>query len=166
MALLFTLHSLSVVLRAGSARRARYAARHAGWLAALLSVTLCAATAFAAAQAPPALDGDPRGGYVRISWPRQGSSFQLQQASHGDFRDAASRYEGPHTSTVISGLTDGRYFYRVRHRLPDGNWSAWSQSAEFHVRHHSLLLAGSLFGLGAVVFGATALFVLRAKDEV
>ncbi len=116
------------------------------------------------------LSGDPHAGYVTVAWsaPELSSDsagipeFQLERARDASFDSPRLIYHGTHTSSVRSGLRDGAYFYRVRARL-DGDWSAWSETAEFDVEHHSARLAGLLFGLGGVVFLATLIFLVRMK---
>lgn len=112
---------------------------------------------------------DEAAGYLTLSWSGapEGSQYQVEAATDAAFSDAIVRYEGAQTATVRSGLTDGAYHYRVRaRRTPQAAWGAWSEPLVFQVAHHSLSLALGLFGLGAVVFVGTLLFLVGASREV
>ncbi|MGR8931250.1 MAG: fibronectin type III domain-containing protein [Gammaproteobacteria bacterium] len=120
-----------------------------------------------AASASPKLNSDTKlstAGYFQLSWQDSSSqSFTLQQASNAEFRDAATLYRGPDQATVISGLPNGNYFYRVR--SSDGQWS---KTMEVSVKHHSLVKALGFFGLGAVMFITMVALLLngaRRKEE-
>jgi hypothetical protein len=113
------------------------------------------------------MQGDESARYVTLSWglveneQSQPTEYQLQEARAAKFSDGHIRYQGPHRSTVISGLPNGVRHYRVRQR-PQGSlqWSGWSVPRTFHVTHHSRSLAAGLFSLGAFVFIATLSFLL------
>ena len=117
------------------------------------------------------LDGDPHAGFVTVSWAAPGEivgsaevvEFQLEEGRDEAFANRRLRYQGTQTSSVISGLRDGKYFYRARYRVDDHPWSDWSPASEFDVEHHSIRLAGSLFGVGGVVFAAILIFLWRVK---
>ena len=103
------------------------------------------------AGASPKLNSDTKlstAGYFQLSWQDEsGLSYQLQQASYPDFRDAVTLYQGPDQATVISGLPDGDYFYRVRNED-----ESWSKAFKISVKHHSLAKALGFFSLGAAMF--------------
>jgi hypothetical protein len=110
-------------------------------------------------------DGDPHAGHVTVAWsaPSAGDAplvFQLEEAASQTFDPSSLRYEGRQQSSVISGLPDGKRFFRARARQSDGAWGPWSDTYIFRTRHHSLALASSLFAIGAVAFGLTAAFVV------
>jgi hypothetical protein len=110
------------------------------------------------------LDGDSQAGHVTVSWAaREGadaSEFQVQEATSNAFQDARDIYRGQHTASVISGLRNGDFYFRARAKTGAG-WSDWSEPAKFHVEHPSLRIAFGLFGLGALVFGATTWVIVR-----
>ena len=113
----------------------------------------CAVTGIAHAQ--PQLQSDTSlstAGYFQLSWQTEASGqFELQQAQTADFSDAHNIYQGEDQATVISGLPDGNYFYRVRHQSE----SSWSKPVEVEVKHHPLSRAFGFFTLGAAMFLAT-----------
>ena len=114
------------------------------------------------------VDGDPHAGHLTLTWSsaQPKKAYQLEEAPRDDFKDAVVRYEGPHTSSVRSGLRNGVRFYRVRCRVGDdgdsASWSPWSAPVRFEVTHYSRTFALSLCALGAVVFGCTLAFLLGA----
>lgn len=57
-------------------------------------------------------------------------------------------YRGHDRSTVVSGLSNGEYRFRVR----SASSPEWHDEAVVIVEHHSLARALSFFALGAVVF--------------
>ncbi len=103
------------------------------------------------AYASPRISSDTKlstAGYFQLSWHDQsGASFQLQQSRTGDFRDAVTLYRGPDRATVISGLPNGDYFYRVANAEHE-----WSHTLKVTVEHHTLGKALGFFGLGASMF--------------
>ena len=144
---------------------------HVCWLVCpleVLAIFLTARTALAAA--PPRLktDGDSQAGCVTLSWQASQSlsrplTFELQGSATADFGSSRVIYCGPETSSVRSGLPDGTRYFRVRARSGQGPWGQWSRPAQFSVRHHSLVMASTLMGIGAIVFVATAWVVVRAQ---
>jgi len=104
-----------------------------------------------AVYASPNLNSDTElstAGYFQLSWKDEANqSFVLQQSTRSDFRDAITIYQGPDQATVISGLPDGDYFYRVA-----SDSHQWSEPTEVKVKHHSLTKALGFFGLGAFMF--------------
>ena len=114
-------------------------------------------------------------GYVQLRWnppadaPDRDSVdwvYQLQEGRRAEFSDGDRHYEGHHTSSFVSGLENGDFYFRVRARRPDEDlWSAWSQTLHVEVTHHSHVLALSLMGLGAAVFIATAAFLLAHRND-
>jgi hypothetical protein len=69
-------------------------------------------------------------------------------------------YSGPDRARVISGQADGTRLYRVR-EVGDSGASAWSPALSVTVAHHSLGRAFSFFAVGALVFFATRVMVVR-----
>ena len=116
----------------------------------------------AAAAEAPELHTDssrPSAGYYRLSWDwrePEKLQFQLQESRNGDFSRAETVYQGPDRATLLSGRRDGDYYYRVRLQPQQGAPGAWSEVVKVSVEHHSLARAFLYFGIGAVVFLATA----------
>lgn len=112
-------------------------------------------------------------GSLKLSWTIKDSLlgselilFELQQSQQKKFDSLLVRYKGSDLASYISGLAEGIYYYRVRSEL-DGQLSDWSEPIVVVVEHHSLQLAFLLFGLGAVVFLATVVVVVKgSKEEV
>lgn len=107
-------------------------------------------------------------GYFRLSWtvnlnPSHGNipQFELQQATHADFNDAITRYQGADRATVISGLANNIYFYRVRLSGEDD----WSKTVAVEVKHHPLSRAFSFFALGIAMFIITVTVLLKGARQ-
>lgn len=120
----------------------------------------------------PAIENDStnytNSGSIKLSWHSQAhdrdtaiASFELERAQDPDFKDARSYYRGPDLATYISGLSNGRYYFRIREVHGEQVLSGWSAPVEVVVEHHSLHLAFTLFGIGGLVFAATVFVVLR-----
>jgi hypothetical protein len=142
---------------------------HSPKLAALALVgVLGALTARAAAQSPAAMlkvEGDRQAGHATLRWSCSGSEtaeFQVQESRNPGFEQQAELlYQGGQLSSVLSGLANGTSYYRVRCRgSAEADWGSWSDPAAFEVEHYSPRFAGTLFGLGAIVFVCTAGFLL------
>jgi hypothetical protein len=102
-------------------------------------------------------------GYFQLTWQsEQLGSFELQQALNADFSDALTLYTGHDTATVLSGLADGIFFYRVRHE----NETNWSQTVKVEVQHHPLTRAFGFFTLGAVMFFATLVVLIKGTHNI
>lgn len=96
-------------------------------------------------------------GYFRLSW--QGEDhrdYVLQQANNPEFLNPQTLYQGPDTATLVSGRSDGSYYYRIRYVEADG----WSNVTKVEVSHHSLSRAFMFFSLGAIVFIITLVVVV------
>ncbi|WP_026279652.1 fibronectin type III domain-containing protein [Thioalkalivibrio sp. ALJ16] len=116
-----------------------------------------------AVQAAPAFDAPPErstdGGFT-LSWEAAGA-VALEQAAGPDHGDARIIYEGHDTSTVVSGLPDGEYRFRLRASDADD----WSDTATVRVEHHSLARAFGFFVLGGVVFLVLIVAILRGRPR-
>lgn len=111
-------------------------------------------------------------GSIKLSWrseatdtDAENAEFTLERATQADFSDAKLYYHGPDLATYISGLANGRYYFRIREIGKSGMESAWSPPVEVVVEHHSLSLAFALFGIGGLVFILTVLVVLRGASR-
>lgn len=125
---------------------------------------------------PPLFENDSTNytssGSIKLTWRSQSSDpsdanveFELQRATDRSFTDAHTYYRGPDLATYISGLANGNYYYRIREIRGAQPFSAWSVPVEVIVEHHTLNLAFTLFGIGAVVFLLTLIVVLRGASR-
>ncbi|PHN06316.1 hypothetical protein [Flavilitoribacter nigricans] len=125
---------------------------------------------------PPQFENPPENftesGYIKLSWEwipgaesANGHEFELQQAPDAQFSSSTAIYQGQDFATFLSGLKNGDYYYRVRVK-EGGPWSAWSEPTLVRVQHHSLSLAFTLFGLGALVFLLTVGIVVQGNRKV
>jgi hypothetical protein len=109
-----------------------------------------------------ATDSISEDGHIKIEWvmTRADATVEVEQANSINFVNPKTIYEGPDNATFISGLENGIYYYRVR-RLG----GEWSDTVKVSVQHHSLALAFTLFGLGALVFFLTVFIVIRGAIQ-
>jgi len=145
---------------------------NAGSMVLHATLLLAATPPSPSAKATPTLQvqGDAAAGHVTLQWKAAratpGAEFLLQESPAEDFSKARTRYQGPHHSSVFSGLPNGSYHFRVRSRpAGDEPWGPWSAPQIFSVEHHPLPLAIALFGTGAAVFGLTLAFLLRSARK-
>lgn len=131
----------------------------------------CFATSAHAMDAAPQLSSDSEqstAGYYQLKWEGvEGSYYLLQEASDPNFSQPNTLYEGPDTATLISGRSDGTYYYRIRYRDVTSD-DFWSNIAQVEVTHHPLSRAFMFFTLGAIVFIATLIVVVignRSKSQ-
>lgn len=145
------------------------------WAAVLVILGLLAACKAHALDRPEfdiPLENTTTSGYIKLIWSMEsgdadlpGYRFELQQDQSRDFSAPKLIYTGKDFATFLSGLRTGDYYYRVR--LTDGDaLSEWSEPALVQVRHHSLSLALSLFGLGALVFVCTVGIVVHGHRKL
>jgi hypothetical protein len=63
-------------------------------------------------------------GYYRLNWEAEeasvGDEVGLQESTTANFENPKVIYKGPDLAAVISGKSNGKYFYRVRRAQPDG----------------------------------------------
>lgn len=105
-------------------------------------------------------------GYTTLSWDRlENVEFELQQSSSRLFKDIRSVYKGRDSAVFISGLKNGRYFYRVRSLKDNSLQSTWSDIKELRVVHHSLKTALSLFLLGLTTFLFTIVVIFKGHFQ-
>ena len=103
-------------------------------------------------------------GHLQISWsfkiPQLSQklpqiTYQIEQAASEFFENGKVRYEGPDTSTFISGLASGTVFYRVRAMEPSGGNGPWSEALQVNVKYVSQKMVYSLMAIGFAVLIAT-----------
>lgn len=107
-------------------------------------------------------------GYLSLNWDYSDSvdiAFVLEVSGDSLFKEARVIYEGPDRATFISGLEDGKYFYRVQ--AVDGNQSSsWSAMTRVVIEHHSLPFALFLFAVGMTVFAATVGIIVQGNRQI
>ncbi|MCB1876452.1 MAG: hypothetical protein KDH88_10810 [Chromatiales bacterium] len=136
--------------------------------AAIATIFLILGLFSAQAAAGPELrssDPLPTAGYFTLSWSASESTsgeIQVQQSVSEDFSSATTLYQGHDTASVLSGLSDGLYYYRAREIHHGASPGDWGETLSVEVAHHPLNRALAFFGLGAVVFLATLILVLTA----
>ncbi|MBS1257420.1 MAG: hypothetical protein MAG551_00464 [Candidatus Scalindua arabica] len=117
----------------------------------LFSVPVCTEAQALAFQGNPLVESNT--GYTRLSWGRlENMEFELQQSSSRSFNDVLSIYKGRDNTVFVSGLNNGRYFYRVRLLNDKLSQNSWSEIKELKVAHHSIKTALFLFLLGFTAF--------------
>lgn len=109
-------------------------------------------------------------GYYHLAWfwsdATTETNYVLVETSHaGDNGGGREIYYGPDLATVISGKPDGSYHYLVRAIDPKQVIVAESEQVEVVVAHHSLHRAFAFFILGAVVFVAILIVILRGSAK-
>ena len=129
-------------------------------LALCLSVFCCTIGMAAATQLQSDTD-ESTAGYYQLSW-NHDQSVQLVEAKSIDFSDRRVIYAGTDTARVMSGKSDGRWYYRLE-LVATGEPA--SETITVTVKHHSLARAGFFFGLGAFVFFATLGLILHGQRK-
>jgi len=122
-----------------------------------------------AAQAPQFEESEMSSaeGYAMIRWDHPDESvdaqFQLVVLGPDSLR---MTYETPEQSTFLSGLSNGDYELRVRHRSDSSDeWEQWSQPMTLEVEHHPLGLAFALFVAGGIMFLSIVIFLIRHAND-
>lgn len=101
-------------------------------------------------------------GHVALEWggDRDLLEYELQSATEPHFIEPIRLYQGTDRTSFMSGLSDGRHFFRVRARSSEGDiWGPWSEPVELVCKHHSLTLAWALFTSGGLLFLLVVFFV-------
>ena len=114
-------------------------------------------------------------GYYQLSWQpgvawasKKFPHFELQQATDEQFHTVKILYRGPDRASVVSGMADGDYYYRLRIVESTTASAGWSKPLLVRVRHHSIYKAWAFFGAGAFVFLTTLAFIVisvRNRDR-
>lgn len=103
---------------------------------------------------------DATAGYYRLSWTTDAPEVVIEERTPAS-GVARTIYTGPDRATLISGQADGTRVYRAGALGADGRVTAWSVPVRVNVAHHPLGRALGFFALGAVVFVATLLLIIR-----
>jgi hypothetical protein len=127
------------------------------------------ASAHAPSSTPaPAFDGAAHrvseNGVAFLEWQATGAEqYEVESSDNVEFARPETVYRGTFTSAHVSGLLEGTHYFRVRAGGEDV--SDWSSTAVVVVEHHPWELVWPLFGLGAAVFAATCVVVLRGASK-
>lgn len=100
-------------------------------------------------------------GYYTLSWEARAAGVELQEADNPDFSNARTLYRGHDTASLISGKTDGDWYYRLRAQ----DQAQWSEPVKVIVAHHDLNQAFGFLGLGLVVFLATLALIVHGAGR-
>jgi hypothetical protein len=103
-------------------------------------------------------------GFFRLHWETQADQVELQAASTPEFQDPYTVYTGPDRATVISGVSDGILYYRVR-ALDSQQLAPWSDPVMVEVKHHGLPRAFMFLSLGILVFLITVTMIIRGARK-
>jgi hypothetical protein len=100
-------------------------------------------------------------GTFSLSWEgTEGARYEvIEQREEGDPQIV---YQGTDTASVMTGMPNGSYRYRVRALLTGGP-SPWSQPIGVTVAHHSLTRALGFFTVGLLVFLATLALIVGGE---
>lgn len=112
------------------------------------------------------LDSDTQlatAGYYQLSWSGEGNIFQLQESTTSDFSSFNVIYEGKDLARVMSGKSDGHYFYRLT--TTSNNQLHTSNTLKVTVAHHPLRNAILFFIAGAIVFVSIIILIIRGHRQ-
>jgi len=101
-------------------------------------------------------------GYYQLKWQATDTDvrFQIEEADNPAFDDAHELYLGRDRATVVTGRSDGTYYYRARIVAVDGSPGSWSDTVKVEIDHHPLSRALGFFSVGAIVFIAILVAIL------
>lgn len=110
-------------------------------------------------------------GTVDLTWilpdSAEAATYELQQSSDERFTVIDPRYAGPNTASVLSGLREGDYHFRVRAVSATGEAGPWSDTLTLHVEFmdHGTLFAllGTGFVVATLTIGAIVVGFLKTK---
>lgn len=94
--------------------------------------------------------------------------YQLQRDDRSEeFQHATTVYRGKDAASFVSGLSDGKHYYRVRIIDTKGqSVSPWSEKKTVVVDYHSWTLTWILFATGATIFFIlVAVLVIGSRKE-
>lgn len=101
-------------------------------------------------------------GYYQLKWQNGDSNvrFEVQEGGNRAFEQARQLYQGQDRATVVTGRSDGTYYYRARVVDANGSTGHWSDTIKVQVDHHPLSRALGFFTVGAIVFLASLVAIL------
>lgn len=100
-------------------------------------------------------------GFFRLSWKTTAKRVELQEANSLSFSHPKTLYTGPDSNSVISGKSNGSWYYRVR--ALDPQIGAWSDPVTVLVAHHDLSRALMFLSLGIIVFVGIVVLIVRGE---
>ena len=87
--------------------------------------------------------------------------FVVQQSTDATFPRPKKLYEGPDLGTVVTGLAEGDYFFRVREVVSAAAPAEeWSETLTVRVKYPERKMVAMLMALGLVVFIGTVAVIL------
>ncbi|MFO8156191.1 MAG: hypothetical protein ACQERR_07625 [Pseudomonadota bacterium] len=114
-------------------------------------------------------DGGASAGHLRLEWHWVGDGeepvYDIEMDRRESFGNPRRIHRGPDSATVLSGLSNGTYFFRARVWLRGEPVTAWSEPVRAEIEHHSLARALGLFALGGVVFAATVALIFLGHRQ-
>ncbi len=101
-------------------------------------------------------------GFFQLHWESEHSgAWQLQESKHANLEDYKVIYTGPDLARIISGKSDGSYYYRI---VAANNPAAhMSNIVTVTVAHHPLTNAFVFFIIGAFIFLAILVSILKGN---
>lgn len=101
-------------------------------------------------------------GYYQLKWQgvADNVNVEIQEADNARFRNAETLYQGRDRARVVTGRSDGTYYYRARRVDVNGSTGAWSDIVKVQVEHHPLSRAFGFFTVGAIVFLSILIAIL------
>jgi hypothetical protein len=110
-------------------------------------------------------------GHATLSWTLPAESgpegtelrFELEQSNDPAFTNHRLRYEGPGRSVFVSGLLEGRTYYRVRSRSSGAVPGPWSDPLVVEVSYPGRGQVLLLLAVGCVVFVCTAAAIVTGR---
>jgi hypothetical protein len=108
-------------------------------------------------------------GYFQLSWGVVSNraaavtvnDYIVQKSTTPGFQDATVLYEGSETASLISGMKNGEYFFRVRRK----DQAEWSKPVRVQVIHHSIGTAMQFFLAGLLVFLVTLVVIVKGARQ-
>ena len=104
-------------------------------------------------------------GFFQLQWQSEKLTghWQLQESKEPDLNEYKTIYTGADLARVMSGKSDGDYYYRVV--LQDGAALHMSKVVKVTVAHHPLINAFIFFLIGAVVFIAILISIIKGNRQ-
>lgn len=99
-------------------------------------------------------------GYYHLTWTGSGDTLQLQESTNAAFQSYKVIYQGKDTARVISGKSDGDYYYRLS---STDEYSQNSNVVKVTVAHHPLKNAILFFIAGAIVFISILVLIFQGS---
>lgn len=137
------------------------------WAFAAVAIALIP-QAVEAAPAAPAVVGDARrdsnNGATLIEFELEpGTPLVVQSDTDPEFGDPDIAYQGRLPSAYVSGLPNGRYYFRARiePQTEGATPGDWSDVVTLDVAHHPLSRVWPVLGVGGLIFLATCAVLLE-----